>query len=789
MRSAIDGKRPAEILLIKRCFLDLSGNIALDFYLQQALATADKQNIAMAGGEGTNGGAARLAGVSDVSSWQETADVSQKGEVSILTRIKTALNNDDRNEIFRVADTATEQQRRQALGDSPTMGLLRSQLRAVDFDRVYAVLAGTADMTTRLYSRSQGDVSGTFSRATSFKDTDGIQRDIKDYAARRQEVHTREVEDAHQDPSSKENQALIMQKTRDDLIAAYDSPEARQVIQNDFPAWFHAGVDANGRKVEGMMLNGGGESNTSAVMSEGFVWSSDILAQVKAMTPEQRQKYRADPEFLRAAWERCVDQQHRRLILLGLQSDEKSGEDHILGLVELSGGLSSGEPARELVAKLSQGEIVRLRREPDLVLTINEVLNQDEQARLRSLLAFDTKAAMDATGARAVNTPAPPPGGPGAPQASAVSTTTNTTPAGPQGTVPSADSASARRTSSAAASAPLGRVSKDEVERLGYLRLQSQQRLHLGAHTSWERLIRDSIEVFKADFKPKFQAAPGSAQPPGAGAAAPPTTIDDRRRDEVRDRAAAPEDLGRRQRQMRSPRPTRTTATTRTTARSTDGRDEEARPVGPAADERAVVVRQRRLRYPADDRRGVRTEEILNAVVERRAAEVRRRGRRIVPGGLHEVQGHARRQAGADREWRAAAGATDAGFGAGRRGVPALRRRAVGGVRRSCCCRARAASAATRTRRRMRVRARRASTRRTRSTAASWNDRIRAPSTGPRSPTTIGATDPQDAAAVASKLRGALTNFQIAQENYGQHRDAQTTFRLRRGPPARSLAR
>lgn len=513
VRREIDGRRPDEQDLIKRAFMLLSGGIELQFFVRQALESTKSSSFVGAGGEGVHGkGAAdtskALHAATDAASWTETLEVSQKGNVSILTRVKLGLDNGNKNDIFGLIDDATVDQRRTILGDEPTMGLIRAKLDGVDFDRVYGVLTGSADMATRLYSRSEGNVDSSFWRHFSDTDTDGMKRDIKDYAKRRKELHTATLESKGQTPENTPGyDALVQQLVKDDLLKVYENADARKVIDNEFPAWFQSWnvgkgftadgkVTGSGRELEGMMLKGGEDGNLAAMTSDGLEWSGDMLAQIRKMPLAQRKKYRNDPEFLRKVTEHCTNQSNRKLILFALQSDEE-GEDHILRLLELSGEvMSTGGEARDQIARLTSTEITRLRAEPELVITICKFLNTEEQARFRGLLGFELASAIKTTGAVEVAAD----GGKG-----------NV----PQGAV----APDAVKSYKLDKDAVVGKVPQTEVERLGYLVLQSQQRLHLGARRSWQSLLGEAVEVFKADFKPKFEPLPVSVDPPAPGQA------------------------------------------------------------------------------------------------------------------------------------------------------------------------------------------------------------------------------------------------------------------------------
>ena len=522
VRQQLEGRRPDERALIERAFRRLSGDVDLQFYVQQAqvMAGRSRDHMFQVGMEGVHGeGAAGRPSQTtphDARSWEEALDVVQTGSVGILTRIRTALGNGNRNEIFRIADEATREDRVAIVGDGPTMSRLRQTLSGVDYDRVYAVLTGTADLATRLYSRAEGDVSGPFARFFSDTDTDGMRRDIRQYAARRREFHLRQAEDQGRDPRAPATEGRVQQAVRDDLLRAYDNPQVRAVIDQEFPSWtmgttgLHQ-VDSTGSEIEGMLLNGGEADGLAALRTDGNAWSGDILAQVRTMSVDQRRQYRADPEMLRRVWDRSINQQNRRLILLALQSDEPTGEDHILEL-----GTSGGTEAREQIARLSDRELRRLRGQPDLVASIALHLRPSEQARFRALIALDGAAAaqlIGATVAPATEPDAPADAATPAPEGAAATTT-------PAGQPAPADTL--YQLGDRAHPVP-GRIDGGEVERLGVLRAQCAQRLLLGANNSWLRLLREAVEVFRADLRPRLQPVVASAatgEPPDLVAAA-----------------------------------------------------------------------------------------------------------------------------------------------------------------------------------------------------------------------------------------------------------------------------
>ncbi|HEY4178666.1 MAG TPA: hypothetical protein VGM90_17590 [Kofleriaceae bacterium] len=510
LRQNYEGRRPEERELINRAFRNLSGDVDIQFFVRQMAASAngggERMGVGLEGAHDANAtDQAHSVLASDAASWNESLEVVTSGRVSVQTRVRNALANSNRNEIFRLADEATPADRREILGDEPTMGQLRAQLTAVDYDRVFAVLSGTADMATRLYSRSEGDVNGVW-RWVSSTDTEGMKRDIREYASRRREFHTRRFEDQGRDVRGDENvRAEIQSSVRQDLLTAFENPAVRSVIDQEFPAWTGSAsvhnVSAGGAEIEGMLLNGGEADGTAALRSDGFVWSSDIVTQVRSMSVEERQRRRADPELMRQLWSRSMNTQNRLLVMVALQSDEASGEDHIGRMLEL-GSTGSSTEFREQLARLSPAEVRRLRSNPDWIVTINEHLNRDEQAALRAFLTTDTTTFAASLGATAVTSGTPP-----------------------QSQAPGADAPTVAETFDLHAPFPMhGRVERAEVDRLGALRAQCLMRLRLGAGNSFTRLVTEAVEVFRADLKPHLvPAAAPTTDPPQAGATPAPT--------------------------------------------------------------------------------------------------------------------------------------------------------------------------------------------------------------------------------------------------------------------------
>ncbi|MBA3542215.1 MAG: hypothetical protein H0T79_21550, partial [Deltaproteobacteria bacterium] len=223
--------------------------------------------------------------------------------------------------------------------------------------------------------------------------------------------------------------------------------------------------------------------------------SGDVLAQLRTLTVVQRQTYRKDPEFLRRLMSTVTQPIKNKLCFLALLSDEAPGEDHIGRLWEISTEVFGGDHKAQ-VASLSAGEYARLRADPDMLARVTQPLPPELQKTVRELAGLDTAKAALSIGAHEVPGPKGADGkdvvGPdGKPKSSELYTLGDKVP---------------------------GQITKAEVDRLGFLKLSTIQRLQLGAAKSWEALLRQAVEVYKLDLKPSLQAPAPSAEPPAPGA-------------------------------------------------------------------------------------------------------------------------------------------------------------------------------------------------------------------------------------------------------------------------------
>ncbi len=497
IRVMIDGKRPDELDWIKAAFRQFSAGIDLLFYMKQSAELRARAGF----GDNTRptgGGGAHAAGApagndavsqkGDASNWAELADLTKTADVTIETRVRNAIASSNKNEIFRIADNATPAERKTILGNSQLIEQLRG-LGQVDFDRVYAALTGTCDMATRMFSRSEGNVDGKWDRAFSSTDTEGMKADIKDYAARRKEFYTVEYEKQHQPPDDADIQA----KVRKDVVAQYNNPDVRAVIESELSLMFRGGnqLNENGVAIKNQMLNGGEADATTKLTTAEFEWAGDILAAIRGLPVEQRQRYRTDPEFMIRLATELRGLKHQ-LAMLAIESDEPAGEDHIGRLIEISADLFQGEH-RGLCAALSSAEYARLRKRPQLVTQICQPLTEDLKKTIADIVGMDLKLASQSIGATSTATQDKDKKDvPGASQLFALQNT--------PGVVPAA-----------------------EVERLATSKLMAVEKLRMGAAKDWDLLLRQAVAVYKLDLKPQLQAPPASAEPlaPGAVPTAP----------------------------------------------------------------------------------------------------------------------------------------------------------------------------------------------------------------------------------------------------------------------------
>jgi hypothetical protein len=505
IRQQFNARRAEEVRAINVAFRRLSGGIDIAFYLRQA---AEQQGTnwggLQVGGDGARaaGQASAQQGVSlygDTGSMTEAADVAQMGHVAILTAVRNAVENTDRNELYRTVGQASAADRAKILGDAQTMNSLRQNLNRAEFDRVFAALNGTLDLTTMLWSRSteRSGVGAFFGTV----DDAGMRTDIRDYIAARREVHMRELEARGGQVDQRELERLVLA----DAQRVYSDPAVRGVIENECHSLFRSGANSTGTELEGTIMNAGTDPHTGALLGNNWGNVSELLTGIRAMSGADRARWRNDPEFWLRVDALNPDQSQRQQITDALNGTEDGGADHLASIrsyVHDDGG--DYNTAFQLLAHLTTAEVHQLQRDPTLVAQLQQraAYEPHYQAVLTTVLGLreGPDAATD-LGARqrrnADNTPMVDADG------------------HPVYELPNIG----------------GDVSAAEIDRLEQLKNSAIARIRYGVGRSWEEALREGVEVYRMDFRPSITArpaqpgadgAPGAPPTPARGAAQPP---------------------------------------------------------------------------------------------------------------------------------------------------------------------------------------------------------------------------------------------------------------------------
>lgn len=506
IRQEIDGKRPEELRLINIAFRQLSGDIDIAFYLRQGAAAAQTADVLQVGGEGVHAaGQANAASdyahtirtTGDAASFTETVDVAQTGDVGILTRIRNACANSNRDEIFRLCGNASAAQKRQILSDGPTMDRMRQSLNETEYDRCYAELTGTADMANMLWSRSS-ERSG-WSSFWGTTDREGMARDIREYMRRRTEFHRQQLEQSGQPVTDQE----VERRVREDAVRVYSDPEVRSVIDTECRSLFRSGPDANGVDLQGQILNGGQQTNSGQLVgTQNWTSTADVISSIQRMSPAERQRLRNDPEFwLRIDALTVTRPDGRNDIIRALNGTEAEGatNDHLAEIENAVNGWRGVDVLFENLSRLSAAEVSRLQANATLVARIRTHVEMSGSAeeRRRNEAILDNILGIRTGGAAARDVGATPRLGP---DGQAVLDA---------GGRPVFDLPNMA-----------GDMPASEVDRLDHLKHTAIARMLYASNRDWTKMLEEAVEVFKMDFKPSFNP-PRPPRPADGTPAAP----------------------------------------------------------------------------------------------------------------------------------------------------------------------------------------------------------------------------------------------------------------------------
>ena len=469
--------------LIRLAFRRLSGGIDWQFYVQQAkymrargqegghhryMGRTDGRPM-MVGAEGTelaaedakrngyrNTGVAWV--VADGGELDAALSVATHGELDLQAELRNALYHDSLKTVFRILERATPDQCRQILGDSKLLAELRAKAGgdAADWDRIYRILIGTDDLTVRLQSRVDD-------HWFLGKDVDekGMKEDVAAYLRRlrvRIEGDVRAKYAAN--PAYAPDPDLIAFEVRQRLTEA-----SRQLASN---------ADVNAilqRELDGLdlstardtIIHGGGEGNTLQLVGRGD--ADKILDEIRRMDPAERATRFKDPDYMQQ---------------LGRRLTSAADMSAAINLLQSGTDQQAQRPGGDALADIEQHA---RKRDVDKMIQAILDMSADEHRQLLGdprLLAL-CRSAAHAHRNRALLA-----------QLLSIRTEDTSTQLGHAVVWPDANgNECAGRT-----------LPPDEAERLSFLKQNAIIRLEHGASVSWNQALRQTIEVFKQDFKP-----------------------------------------------------------------------------------------------------------------------------------------------------------------------------------------------------------------------------------------------------------------------------------------------
>ncbi len=401
--------------LIRVAFRRLSGGFDLTFYIRQAIDERKRKLAAPssifdgpgadfykaegaktqintigadgAGRDGLNPFAATIT-TGDDAELDRALAISMQGEVDVCTKLRNAVQrNDSDDAICHMVDDLEDSQHRTVLADGPLMDALYGNLRQQNYDRIYKVLTGQADLADRILSDTIGNT--WWKRHASGKpNQEGMKDDAKAYVERIRMKYDREVRaevsgkfEPGQTPDPKEIVKEIDRRTRQALVDISSDKNIIQAMNDVLGADDHAEITST-------LLNAG-QAHDWAVA--GGASPAQILADIRALTPKERADKLNDPTYLRLLGQRLPNEKDYRDAMnalgssdgsVGLASlDEKSRTDKQM----LDSSSTDGRETLRVLAKLSPDEYQRLRSDPVLQAQLLATLDDSDGGKQRKL--------------------------------------------------------------------------------------------------------------------------------------------------------------------------------------------------------------------------------------------------------------------------------------------------------------------------------------------------------------------------------------------------------------------
>jgi len=409
--------------LIRVAFRKLSGGLDLTFFVRQAIEArariqgqkqttlgkvatmlnpladyaideASKSQGFTVGAAGATGDSRAIATMGSESELDRGLAVAMTGELDVRTLVRNAVVRKEEGQVVRIVDDLTPAERKQVLADGPLVDAMQTLLSQQDYERVFKVLTGQADLTDRMLSRTIGDtwwkkhISGS-------ADSKGMEEDLTRYIDNLTLQFDRELRGKlaaeGQAPDAIDN--AIKVRTREACADIMTDANVKDIIDR------HLG-NTDAAKARSVLLNGGVEHDY--LLAAGAS-AAEVLGEIRSLPADERQAKLADPNYLRRLGQRLTDEKDYRDAINALTAGGDKVGSGGGGLAHLDDKSRSEKQtwdastdARETLralASLSPAEYARLRGDPQLQLQTLNALKTEEEKQLARELLFPSEGA------------------------------------------------------------------------------------------------------------------------------------------------------------------------------------------------------------------------------------------------------------------------------------------------------------------------------------------------------------------------------------------------------------
>lgn len=488
IRHEIDGRTQEEQRLINIAFRQKSAGIDLVFYLQQHLTQQKTNNPGLyksVGGGGVGDADKRSLQVhGEVAETEAAIEVAAKGKLSLETELSSLIKANNMDGVYKAIENATPDERRAILANSDLMTQLRGfGDDSYEWKRIYKGLTGELDLYDKLDSHAHGK-HGFIGGGFEGTDEKGMKDDIAGHAKKRREEIRKQVlaGDPYKGkmPSKPEDVEAFNKKVQTLLLAEFqqhaENPSIRAILTDEL-----SGTELG--DAQGQLMNGGEESKVASLLHDSDLTENEekIIADIKKMTPAERAKRRKDPQFMAQLQKACGSQETWRDAMIALESTEDGSkgenDDNFSKLEKASRGDDQDKfefkyeekEVIEALSRLSSDEYKRLMADPRMQAQVLKSLEKKPEllAMARQMMAYNAADAGKMTGLTIGEKPDP----------------------------------------------AKGIYSKDEVERLAFLKFSAENQLRAGASRAWLLLLQAGVAVYNMKLKPGMESPETPPQP------------------------------------------------------------------------------------------------------------------------------------------------------------------------------------------------------------------------------------------------------------------------------------